>query len=98
MPSQSAVDAALALLFIIPIVFSILVGLVVGVLARLAVKSTRRIPPWQMILSSIAGAYVFWVVGVGFAHIPYGLTLIVVGAAVGAAAVPVIRRRKTTGD
>jgi uncharacterized membrane protein YeaQ/YmgE (transglycosylase-associated protein family) len=97
MPSQSAVNAALAFLIIAPIVLSILIGLLVGVLARLAVKSTRRIPSWQMILSSVVGAYVFWTIGVGFAHIPYGLALIVVGAVVGAATIPAIRRHKMVG-
>jgi len=98
MPSQSEINATLAFLIIAPIVFSIVIGLVVGVLAGFIVKRTRRIPMWQMIVSSIVGANVVFFIGFNFLGITYGLALIVVGAVVGAAAVPAIRRPKTAGN
>jgi uncharacterized membrane protein YeaQ/YmgE (transglycosylase-associated protein family) len=98
MPSQSEIDATLAILIILPIIFSILIGLVVGVLAGFIVKRTRRISMWKMIVSSIVGANVVFFIGFNVVGITYGLALIFVGAVVGALAVPAIRRPKTANN
>jgi NhaP-type Na+/H+ or K+/H+ antiporter len=98
MPSQAAINATLAFLIIVPAVFSILLGLAVGLLAGLIAKRTRRIPIWQMIISSIVGAYVVFFIGFNIVGVTYALALIVVGAVVGAAAVPAIRRPETAGN